>query len=289
MSNLRHVFLGIIIALASVGLLLGGFSLSLAEGSSIASSNSTSTSTSAPSPTPTLTPTSSPIMQPFTPSAFTNSSLDSPTPSPTFNPTLTTTLTPTLTTTLLFTSTLTLPPPLTNCPQPVGWLVHYVQSGETLESIATRFRISSTELQNANCLSTTELIPGVVVFVPPVRIQTPLPCGAPYSWIVYYVQPGDTLYHLGLAYGITVAELQRANCMGTSTILHTGQTLNVPPWAPLAPLQTVPFEVIPTCTLAGNPVPCSCSDTPTELPINAATQIPTATELPTATLVPTTP
>ena len=279
------MFLGIIIALASVGLLLGGFSLSFAEGSSIASSNSTSTSAPTPTPTPTLTPTYSPTMQPFTPSAFTNSSLDSPTPSPTFTPTLTTTLT----TTLPSTSSLTLPPPPTNCPQPVGWLVYYVQSGETLESIATRFRTSSTELQNANCLSTTELIPGVVVLVPPVRIQTPLPCGAPYSWVVYYVQPGDTLYHLGLAYGITVAELQRANCMGTSTLLHTGQMLHVPPWAPLAPLQTVPNEVLPTCTLTGTLVPCSCFDTSTELPINTAAEIPSATEVPTATLVPTTP
>jgi LysM repeat protein len=232
-----------------------------------------------------LTPTSSPTMQPFTPSAFSNSSLDSPTPFPTYTPTLTTTLP----TTLPFTSTFTLPPPPTNCSPPVGWLAYFVQPGETLDSIAERDRISSAELQNANCLSTTELIPGVVVFVPPMRTQTPLLCGAPYSWIVYYVQPGDTLYRMGTAYGITVAELQRANCMGTSTLLHTGQMLKVPPWAPLAPLQTVPNEVIPTCTLTGTLVPCSCSDTPTELPNNTAAEIPSATEVPTATQVPTTP
>jgi LysM repeat protein len=162
----------------------------------------------------------------------------------------------------------------------VGWLAYFVQPGETLDSIAARDRISSAELQNANCLFTTELIPGVVVFVPPMRTQTPLLCGAPYSWIVYYVQPGDTLYRLGMAYGITVAELQRANCMGTSTRLHTGQMLHVPPWAPLAPSPTVLILVIPSYTL---------TDTPTEPPINTATEIPIATEVPTATQVPTTP
>jgi len=36
MKNLRQVFVGIIIALVSIGLLLGGFSLSLAEGNSLA-------------------------------------------------------------------------------------------------------------------------------------------------------------------------------------------------------------------------------------------------------------
>ena len=247
MTNLRQVFLGIVIALASIGLLLGAFSLSLAEGNSIA------TSTSVATPTPTLTPTSSPTWQPITPSAFISPSLDSPTPFPTWTPTLTPTLTPSLT----LTPTLPLTPTLTPL--------------------------------SANYLLTTELIPSVVVFVPPMRTQIPLSCGAPYSWIVYFVQPGDTLYHLGLAYGISISELQRANCMRTSTLLRTGQMLNVPPWAPLAPLQTVPIEVISTCILTGTPVPCSCSDTPTELPINTATEIPTPTEVLTATLVPTTP
>jgi LysM repeat protein len=119
--------------------------------------------------------------------------------------------------------------PPANCPPPAGWSVYFVQPGETLDSIATRYGISSAKLQTANCLITTELIPGVVIYVPPMPTQTPLPCGAPHSWIVYTVRPGDTLYRLSIAYGITVAELQRANCLGSSTLLHTGQLLYVPP------------------------------------------------------------
>ena len=36
MKNLRQLFMGVLIAQASIGLLLGGFSLSLAEGNSMA-------------------------------------------------------------------------------------------------------------------------------------------------------------------------------------------------------------------------------------------------------------
>jgi len=106
-------------------------------------------------------------------------------------------------------------------PPPAGWSVYFVQPGETLASIATRYGISSAKLQTANCLLTTELIPGAVIYVLLCH-HTPLPCGAPHSWIVYIVRPGDTLYRLSIAYGITVADLQRANCLGSSTFCIPG-------------------------------------------------------------------
>jgi len=273
MKNLWQVFLGIIIALASIGLLLGGFSLSLAEGNSIA------TSTSSPTATLSLTPTSSPTWQPSTPSASTTPSQDSPTPSSTWTPTV----------------TLTPPPSPANCPPPVGWLVYFVQPGETIRSIATRYQISSAELQNANCLLTTELIPGVVIYVPSMRTQTPLPCGAQYGWVVYYVQPGDTLYRLGLAYGITVADLQRANCLGGSTLLHTGQLLYVPPWLPRPATPTALGLIFPTSTPAYTPIPSLPSNTLpptfTSMPTDTLNPAPSDTpaEGPTATPIPTTP
>ena len=280
MKNLRQVFLGIIIALASIGLLLGGLSLSLAEG------NSNATSTSSPTSTPTLTPTSSPTWQPFTPTSsptwqpftpsavFTSPSLDSPTPFPTWTPSL----------------TLTLPTPPPNCPPPVGWLVYFVQPGETLDSIATRYRISTAELQNANCLITAELIPGVVIYVPPMRTQTPLPCGAPNSWIVYTVQPGDTLYRLSVYYGITVIELQRANCLGSSTLLHTGQLLYVPSWPPHPALPTATAIIFPTSTQTYTP-PATFTMPFTSIPTDTLVPAPSDTpvEVPTATTFPVAP
>jgi len=94
------------------------------------------------------------------------------------------------------------------------------------------------------------------------------PCGSPNTWVVYIVQPGDSLYHVSQIYGVTVAELQRANCLGSSTTLHTGQLLYVPPWAPIAPTPTTIIVVLPT-TL------------PTDIPTAKPTHKPTATTAPT--------
>jgi LysM repeat protein len=268
MKNLQQVFLGIFIALASIGLLLGGFSLSLAEGKINATSTATPTPspTQSPTPPPTLTPTSFPTLQSFTPSEITSPSLEAPTAFSTWTPSLTPSLTSTL------------PTPTTNCPPLAGWSVYFVQPGETLASIATRYGISSAKLQTANCLLTTELIPRAVIYVPPMPTHTPLPCGAPHSWIVYIVRPGDTLYRLSIAYGITVADLQRANCLGSSTLLHTGQSLYVPPWLPHPAWPTAPFIYFPI-----NPP----DSFPTDTLIPAATD--TLAEATTATAFPVAP
>ena len=275
MKNLRQVFLGIVIALASIGLIFGVFSLSLVEGN--ISTNL--------APTHTLTPTISPTLQPFT------RSVDSPTPSPTL------TLTPALTSTPSWTPTST-PSPIpspTNCPPPVGWLPYVVQSGDTLDKIATRYHSSVATLQQANCLLTTELLPGKILYVPPVPTQTPVPCGRPSGWVGYVVQPGDTLYRLSQAYGISVGELQRANCMGSSTLLRVGQTLYVPPWAPHTPTPTIPGVIPPTATPTITPEPILPSDTPTEIPTSIPTEppVPTASDtpvvVPTETSTPTSP
>ncbi|HEY5156474.1 MAG TPA: hypothetical protein VII93_00720, partial [Anaerolineales bacterium] len=68
----------------------------------------------------------------------------------------------------------------------------------------------------------------------------------------------------------------------------TGQRLYVPPWAPLFPTPTFPFE-FPTLTdTPGSGLP---TDTPivisTDTPVPVATDTPV--EIPTDTLVPTTP
>jgi LysM repeat protein len=277
MKTLRQALRGIMIALASIGLIIGGFSLSLTEG------NITSTLV----PTHTLIPTYPVTSQAFTPSVISLTPLPSVTPTPSY------TLTPTRT------SSLSLLP--TNCTPPVGWLPYVVQSDDTIEKIASLHRISISELQQANCLlMTTGLLPGAVLYVPPEPTQTQVPaptqyqvpCGRPYGWIVYIVQQGDTLYRLSQTFGISVGELQRANCMGSSTILHTGQTLYVPPWAVVhTPLPTIPALFTPTPTntpetslpsvtpfgLTETPIP------PTDIPVPPTdTQVP-PTEMPTTT------
>jgi LysM repeat protein len=276
MKNLRQIFLGIIIALASTGLILGGFSLSMTEGA--IGSN--------PATAQTQTPTTTSTFPPSVPA------VDSATPSPTA------TLIPTLpfisTETPTWTPSLS-PSPTTNCPPPVGWLPYVVQTGDTLDKIASRYRTSAAMLQQANCLLTATVTPGMLIYVPPIPTQTSLACGRPAGWIVYIVQSGDTLYRLSQAYGITVAQLQQANCMGNSTLLRAGQTLYVPPWPPHTPTPTYPVPVFPTATPTMTPEISLPSDTPTEIPTSVPTEppAPTASDtpvvIPTDTVVPSSP
>jgi len=83
---------------------------------------------------------------------------------------------------------------------------------------------------------------------------TSAPCQTPAGWVRYVVQPGDTLFRLSEAYGITVAQLQKGNCMGSSTLLKVGQILYVPP-VPPQPTIVLPPTVTGTATLP--PLPTS--------------------------------
>jgi LysM repeat protein len=78
----------------------------------------------------------------------------------------------------------------------------------------------------------------------------------------------DTLYHLGQVYGIPYTDIQRANCL-TSTAIHVGQQLYVPPWAPHTPTPTWFFA---TDTPFG-----FLTDTPTDTPFGFWTDTPAET------------
>ena len=269
MKNARQVFLGILIALTSLGLTLGAFSVSMAEGKLAASQAAT----------PPITQTFSPTLLPATPSA------ESPTESPTLTPTLNASLTPTTTPTW----TPSLSPTPTTCPARLGWVRYVVKPGDSLATIAAHYRISLSELQQANCLPATGLLPGVIQ-VPPAPVQTAVRCGPPPTWIVYIVQPHDTLYRLSQAYGVGIDQLQQANCMGNSNLLLTGQKLYVPPWAARIPSPTAPVVTIPTELPTITPEASLPADTPTDVPTSIATDTPvplpsdTPVEVPTNTL-----
>jgi len=53
-------------------------------------------------------------------------------------------------------------------------------------------------------------------------------CTPPEGWVSYTVEPNDTLFQIGLDFGVTVAELQEANCLGLSEVIYTGQIIYVP-------------------------------------------------------------
>jgi LysM repeat protein len=128
----------------------------------------------------------------------------------------------------------------------------------------------------------------MAIYVPVVPTQTPVPCGPPHTWIIHIVQPTENLYRLSLAYGITVGELQRANCMGNSTLLRTGQTLYVPPWAPI-PSPTIPAVATLTGIPTNTPDSSLPSDTPIYIPSDTPVPVPSDTPVEIPTDTPATP
>jgi len=81
---------------------------------------------------------------------------------------------------------------------------------------------------------------------------TVIPCGPPATWVRnYIVQPGDTLFRIALSYNITYPQLQRGNCMGSSTTIYTGQRL----WVPNIPARTPTpgITIVPPATQTSLP------------------------------------
>lgn len=259
MKALRQMGSGLIIGVVSVLLVIGGISLSLAE-------------TSAPS----LPPTPSPIPTTFA------VDFASPLPSPTqFVETSTETSTPN--------PTMTLAQP-TSCVIPSGWVSITVRANDTLYSIAERYKTTADLLDQHNCLNNIPPATGATLYVPPVPTVTVIPCGPPASWIrAHTVKAGENLFRISLLYRTSVAQLQRANCMGSSTIIHVGQVL----WVPNVPTSTPGITVTPTPTRTSTTDFSTSTNTPTRTPdfstsTNTATNttVPTSTSTPTQTLPP---
>ncbi|TAK10970.1 MAG: LysM peptidoglycan-binding domain-containing protein [Anaerolineae bacterium] len=117
---------------------------------------------------------------------------------------------------------------------------------------------------------------------------TAIECGPPDGWIVYTVVSGDTLFSLSNAFRVPMTDIQRANCMGTSTVLLVGQGLYVPnvptttPTITLTPSNTPTRTLTPVRTNTNTSGPATATRTPTPV-TPTATRTATVTKTPTAT------
>lgn len=256
MQALRQLGGGIIIALVSIILVIGGISLALAE------SASPLENTVIP-----VSPTLQLVFPTFT-------SLSTSTQNVAFTDTVT--------------STLAIAPTTTQpivCTPPSGWFQVIVGVNETIYILAQRYKTTEDAIKNANCLTSYEIQAGNILYVPPiVATAPPIVCGPPSTWIrAYIVPPGDNLFRISLLYRTTVAELQRANCMGSSIIIYTGQRL----WVPNVPTSTPGVTIIPTfptSTPSFTPVPPTY--TLTSWPTASFTFVPTSSPVPPASTTP---
>jgi LysM repeat protein len=125
-----------------------------------------------------------------------------------------------------------------------------------------------------------------VIYVPPTLAATPIPCtGAPAGWVIYIVQPGDTLYHIASLYRITVDQLMTANCL-TGTVIYTGQSMYVPN-VPTSTPSGVSATATPSATSGGPTSTNTTAPTDTATPTASDTPLPTDTPSPTSTDTPT--
>ena len=218
MQAWRQLGGGVIIGIFSAILVIGGIFLSLAENLPAAA-------------TPTQIPPTLPQSFPTPTAAQTETAI---TTLPTT--TLTVGSLPSATASIQAGATQTSLPP-TSCTPPSGWIRVTVSTSDTVYALAQRYKTSAENLSAANCLTAVEVPAGFTLFVPSIPTVTVIPCGPPAGWVRnYIVRPGDTLFRIALAYNITYPQLQRANCMGSSTAIYTGQRL----WVPNVPTRTPP-------------------------------------------------
>jgi LysM repeat protein len=176
-----------------------------------------------------------------------------------------------------------------SCPPQSGWRTHEVLPGDTLASLALSLGIDVGILREGNCLTVSDpnLLPGMTLNIPvvvpspteiiptslpqPTRVLSTRPvvrCVPPPSWISYSVKAGDTLFGLSKAVGASVSAIQTANCMGSSTLIRTGESILLPRY----PV----FTAFPTATRWQTPIPSATPRPPMFTPVTP----PTATNTP---------
>ena len=136
-------------------------------------------------------------------------------------------------------------PPVVSVPEPrgpaAGGVVHVVTAGETLFRIALRYDTSVEELRRLNGIAGDQIEVGQRLVVGaggtgPARGQT-LTVGPPREWsitnttipadLVHFVEPGETLYSIAAALGLSADALANANALSTAP-LRPGTMLRLP-------------------------------------------------------------
>lgn len=107
---------------------------------------------------------------------------------------------------------------------PVKGSVYYVKAGDTLSSIAARYRTSAAEIGRVNGLRNLNLIYAGQRLVMPgsAPVSAPAPAAG-----TYVVRSGDTLSGVAARFGTTWQALQRLNGIANPNVLRVGQVLRV--------------------------------------------------------------
>ncbi|MDR2392672.1 MAG: M23 family metallopeptidase [Treponema sp.] len=99
-------------------------------------------------------------------------------------------------------------------------MVHIVQGGDTIYSIARSYKIDIDALMKVNGITDPQKLP--------IGKRLTLPRTSTQGFIEYRVVRGDTLYSIARQYRITLESLRRANDLATTYVLKEGDLLRIP-------------------------------------------------------------
>jgi membrane-bound lytic murein transglycosylase D len=124
--------------------------------------------------------------------------------------------------------------PITRLPQR-SYLWHRVRRGESLSTIARRYRTSITKIKRANNLRGSMIRSGRRLKIPQrgyvASSQRPVQWATAPTSGVHYVHKGDSLWIIAKRYGTTVKKIQALNGLN-SNHLYIGQPLRIPGFKP---------------------------------------------------------
>lgn len=114
--------------------------------------------------------------------------------------------------------------PVNSGTNPNNMFMYTVQKGDTLYSIATKYKTTPEKIINLNYLKNNTITPGQVLRIP--EMYTPESEMMVPNYTNYIVKKGDTLYSIARANNISVDALIKDNAL-TNNNLKIGQSLKI--------------------------------------------------------------
>jgi LysM repeat protein len=186
------------------------------------------------------------------------------------------------------------PAPTPPCGPPANWRQYTVQRGETMFRLALRSGTTIAAILNANCLSSTNLQAGQVIFLPPMGAVPPTAVATATPSSTATATTTATATATSTATGTaTIPPLPTTTATATSTATGTAtSTPTASPTGSATPTASVTATTSPTATNTPSATPTiaptdTATPTATAVPTDTATPTATATETATATAVPT--
>jgi LysM repeat protein len=106
---------------------------------------------------------------------------------------------------------------------------YVVQPGDTIFKISVRFGVSMDAIRSANGITGDRIYAGQSLIIPDPNapVNNPPPANNGGQQVIHVVQSGETLFTIGLRYGMTWTKIQAANNI-VGTTVFTGQRLIIP-------------------------------------------------------------